>query len=310
MSFAFSDIPDQTGRTAVVTGANTGIGREIARALARKGARVVLACRDADRANEAIEDINSGPERADLAYLHLDLANIASVRDGAEEAMREERIDILVNNAGVMIPPLARGSTGAELQFAVNHLGHFAFTALLLDKLAQDGGARVVTQSSLAHKGADIDFDNLDARRGYNRLKFYGQSKLANLLFAKELDRRLRAKNSPVVSIASHPGIAQTELTRHLGIFGNVFGAATGFFLNSPEKGALPALQAATDPAAEGGDYYGPYGFREMSGGASGPARATKTAQDPQLAERLWARSIEMTGVNPGLDPVSGKTTA
>ena len=303
MSFAFSDMSDQRGKTAIVTGANTGIGLEIARALSRKGARVILACRDGDKASEAIADIGSGPERAELEYLHLDLANISSIRDAAEQAKKESRIDILVNNAGVMMPPLSHATGGAELQFAVNHLGHFAFTSLLLDKLAEDGGARVVVQSSLAHKGAKIDFDNLDARDGYSRMKFYGQSKLANLLFAKELDRRLRAANSPVTAIACHPGIAQSDLTRHMGVFGSVFGAVTGTVLNTSEQGALPALQAATYPQAEGGEYYGPWGFREMSGRASGRAVATKTARDPLLAARLWERSIELTGVDPKLAP-------
>ncbi|MBU1605230.1 MAG: SDR family NAD(P)-dependent oxidoreductase [Alphaproteobacteria bacterium] len=303
MSFAFFDIPDQTGKTAIVTGANTGIGFAIAEGLARKGARVLLACRDADKAQEAQERLASGHERADTEFLPLDLANIASVRDAAEKAGEEERIDILVNNAGVMMPPLSRAPGGSELQFAVNHLGHFAFTSLLLDKLAADGGARVVSQSSLAHRGAEIDFDNLDAAKGYGRTKFYGQSKLANLLFALELDRRLRATNSPVVSIACHPGIAQTELTRHLGVVGNLFGSLVGLVLNSSEQGALPALQSATDPDAKGGDYYGPYGLREMSGRTSGRAIASKTARDPQLAQRLWEKSIELTGIDPGLEP-------
>lgn len=303
MSFAFSDIPDQSGKTAIVTGANTGIGFAIAEGLARKGARVLLACRDADKAQEAQERLVSGHERADTDFLSLDVANIASVRDAAEKAGEEERIDILVNNAGVMMPPLSHAPGGSELQFAVNHLGHFAFTSLLLDKLAADGGARVVSQSSLAHRGAEIDFHNLDAAKGYGRTKFYGQSKLANLLFALELDRRLRAANSPVVSIACHPGIAQTELTRHLGVVGNLFGSLVGLVLNSSEQGALPALQSATDPDAKGSDYYGPYGLREMSGRTSGRAIASKTARDPQLAQRLWEKSIQLTGIDPGLEP-------
>lgn len=303
MSFAFSDIPDQSGKTAIVTGANTGIGFAIAEGLARKGARVLLACRDADKAQEAQERLAYGHERADTEFLPLDLANIASVREAAERASQKERIDILVNNAGVMMPPLSHAPGGSELQFAVNHLGHFAFTSLLLDKLAADGGARTVSQSSLAHRGAEIDFDNLDAAKGYGRTKFYGQSKLANLLFALELDRRLRAANSPVVSIACHPGIAQTELTRHLGVVGNLFGSLVGLVLNSSEQGALPALQSATDPDAKGGDYYGPYGLREMSGRTSGRAIASKTARDSQLAQRLWEKSIELTGIDPGLEP-------
>jgi NAD(P)-dependent dehydrogenase (short-subunit alcohol dehydrogenase family) len=303
MSFAYSDIPEQTGRTAIVTGANTGIGLEIARALARKGARVLLACRDADKANDAIEDIRSGPERADLAFLHLDLANIASVRQAAEEASHEDRIDLLIDNAGVMMPPLDHATAGCELQFAVNHLGHFAFTSLMLHKLEQDGGGRVVLQSSLAHKGAGIDFDNLDAANGYSKIQFYGQSKLANLLFAKELDRRLRKSGSSVSALASHPGIAQTELTRHLGIFGGVFGSLIGLALNSAADGALPALQAATDPEAQGGEYYGPYGFREMSGRQSGPAFASARSRDEMLARKLWDKSVELTGVDPELAP-------
>ena len=303
MTFAYSDIPEQTGRTAIVTGANTGIGLEIARGLARKGARVLLACRDADKANEAIEDIRSGPERADLAFLHLDLANIASVRQAAEEASHEERIDLLIDNAGVMMPPLDHATAGCELQFAVNHLGHFAFTSLLLHKLEQDGGGRVVVQSSLAHRGAGIDFDNLDAAKGCSKTQFYGQSKLANLLFAKELDRRLRASGSSVSAMACHPGIAQTEITRHFGPLGSVFGSVVGLALNSAADGALPALQAATDPAAEGGEYYGPYGLREMSGKRSGRAIASTKAKDEALAKRLWERSVELTGVDPDLAP-------
>ncbi len=221
MTFAYSDIPEQTGRTAIVTGANTGIGLEIARGLARKGARVLLACRDADKANEAIEDIRSGPERADLAFLHLDLANIASVRQAAEEASHEERIDLLIDNAGVMMPPLDHATAGCELQFAM----------------------------------------------------------------------------------ACHPGIAQTEITRHFGPLGSVFGSVVGLALNSAADGALPALQAATDPAAEGGEYYGPYGFREMSGKRSGRAIASTKAKDEALAKRLWDRSVELTGVDPDLAP-------
>ncbi len=303
MSFTFADIPIQQGRTAIVTGANTGIGFEIARALAAKGARVLLACRDGDKAADAIARIDGGREQGgETQYLHLDLANIASVREAAETAAKEERIDMLVNNAGVMIPPFSTATAGCELQFAVNHLGHFAFTALLLEKLAQGDGGRVVMQSSIAHRGADIDFDNLDGSKGYDKSEFYGQSKLANLLFADELDRRLRKAGSSVVSLASHPGVAATELTRHLK-GGKLFSSVVGAVLNTSEKGALPALQAATDPEAQGGDYYGPYGFKETRGKTSGRAVKSKRARDEQLAARLWDKSIELTGIDPGLDP-------
>ena len=203
---------------------------------------------------------------------------------------------MLVNNAGVMMPPLGHATAGAELQFAVNHLGHFALTALLLDKLAADGGGRVVVQSSIAHKRADIDFDNLDASQGYDRSAFYGQSKLANLSFALELDRRLRDAGSPVAAIGCHPGVAASELTRHI-TGGRLLQPVMNVVLNTSEQGALPALQAATDPQAEGGDYYGPRGLLEARGNVSGRAYATDRARDPELAKRLWAVSEEMTGI-------------
>ncbi|MFB0613249.1 oxidoreductase [Aurantiacibacter poecillastricola] len=303
MSFTFADIPMQTGRTAIVTGANTGIGFEIARWLAHKGARVLLACRDGDKAAEAIAQIEYGKEQGGEAeYLHLDLANIASVRDAARQAAKEERIDILVNNAGVMMPPFATATSGCELQFAVNHLGHFAFTSLLLEKLAEGDGGRVVTQSSLAHRGADIDFENFNGSKGYDKQDFYGQSKLANLLFTRELDRRLRASGSSVSALACHPGIAASELMRHLK-GGKFMSSIVGSVLNTAEQGALPALQAATDPDAEGGEYYGPYGFMEARGNSSGRAVQSKRARDEDLARRLWDKSVELTGIDPELAP-------
>ncbi len=302
MSFTFGDIPIQQGRTAIVTGANTGIGFEIARALAAKGARVLLACRDGNKAADAIARIDGGREQGgETEYLHLDLANLASVREAAETAAKEKRIDMLVNNAGVMMPPFSTATAGCELQFAVNHLGHFAFTSLLLEKLAEEGG-RVVMQSSIAHRGANIDFDNLDGSKGYDKTTFYGQSKLANLLFANELNRRLRKAGSSVSALASHPGIAASELTRHIK-GGKLFSSIVGTVLNTSEEGALPALQAATDPAAEGGDYYGPYGFKETRGKSSGRAVQSKRAQDEELAARLWDKSVELTGIDPGLAP-------
>lgn len=303
MSFSFADVPIQQGRTAIVTGSNTGIGFAIAEALANKGARVLLACRDGDKAAEAIGRIEGGRQQGGtVEYLHLDLVNIASVREAAEAAGREERIDLLINNAGVMMPPFSTATAGCETQFAVNHLGHFAFTALLLGKLAEGEGGRVVMQSSIAHRRADIDFDNLDGSKGYDRQTFYGQSKLANLLFAKELDRRLRKAGSNVAALACHPGIAASELMRHVK-GGKFMSSIVGTVLNTSEEGALPALQAATDPSAEGGDYYGPYGLMETRGKTSGRAVESKRAQDEDLARRLWDKSVELTGVDPGLPP-------
>ena len=299
--FTFADIPDQSGKTALVTGANTGLGFHIALELARAGARVLLACRDGDKAAEARRKIADEVPGADSAFVELDLQDMDSIRAAAETVQGEGRLDILVNNAGIMVPPL-RLAMGVESQFATNHLGHFALTGLLLDKLRADGGGRIVNQASLAHKGAAIDFDNLDASKGYGRQTFYGQSKLANLLFTFELDRRLRAANSPVSAYAVHPGIAQTEITRHLGPLAFV-APVIGFVLNDAHDGALPALQAATDADVEPGGYYGPYGFMELSGKSSGRAIATRTARDPLLAARLWEKSIELTGVDPQLAP-------
>ena len=295
--FSFSDIPDQTGKTAIVTGANTGIGFEIARHLAMAGARVVLACRDEDKAKAAIADIRKDVPQADCDFLPLDLASLESIRNAARLAQDEARVDILVNNAGVMMPPLSRATGGTELQFAVNHLGHFALVALMLDKLSENGGARVVVQSSIAHKNGDVDFDNLDASQDYERKSFYAQSKLANLLFALELDRRLRAAGSPVSAIACHPGVAASELTRHLK-GAAVIQPVMKVVLNTSEQGALPALQGATDPEAEGGDYYGPRGLLEARGNTSGRAFATERARDEDLADRLWTRSEELTGID------------
>lgn len=299
MPFTAADVPDQTGRTVIVTGANTGIGFEAAKALAAKGARVLLACRSRDKGEAAIAAIREAAPGAELAFLPLDLADLGSVRAAADLAAREPRIDVLLNNAGVMFPPLTRTVQGFELQFGVNHLATFALTALLLPKLAETAGSRVVVTASLAHQRGDIPWDDLDAERGYNRAQRYSDSKLANLLFVQELDRRLRAAGSPVSAIGCHPGVAKTELGRHSGPFRFLF-AAAGWFLNTAAMGAWPALQAATDPQAKPGGYYGPTGWREMRG-PSGEASRTPQAQDPVLARRLWDVSVAMTGIDPGI---------
>ena len=295
--FTDADLPDQSGKCFLVTGANTGIGFEVARALAAKRARVLIGCRDAGKAAQAIARIGGG----DVAHLPLDLADLGSVRQAADLAAKELRLDALINNAGVMFPPLTRTAQGFEQQWGVNHLGHFALAALLLPKLAETPGARVVVTASLAHKRGIIQWDDLNAERGYNRTARYSDSKLANMLHFAELDRRLRAAGSPVIALGCHPGIAATELMRHAGPF-RVFTPLFGLFLNTAAQGAWPALQAACDPAAKGGDYFGPTGMGEMKG-SSGPAQASAAARDPALARRLWDVSVEMTGVDPGLAP-------
>jgi len=296
--FTEANVPQQTGKTFIVTGANAGVGFEIARVLAASGACVLLGCREQTRAQDAIARIKRITPNADLVWLPLDLGDLDSVRAAAEIAAKEPRIDALINNAGVMYPPLMRTKQGFELQFGVNHLGVFALTSLLLPKLAETPGSRVVVTSSVAHLKAKIDWDDLNADRSYVKTERYGASKLANALFFLELDRRLRAAKSPVTAIGVHPGIAATSLGRHMGL-AKLAGPIVGLLLNSADKGAWPALLAATGKVKPGG-YYGPTGFGGIRG-VAGEAKRAPHAEDPALAKRLWEVSVAMTGVDPGL---------
>lgn len=299
--FTASDVAGQHGKSFIVTGANTGIGFEAARVLAGKGARVLMGCRDESKGRSAMARIAAEFPAADLAFLPLDLADLDSIRRAAQLASAEPRIDVLVNNAGVMLPPLTHTAQGFELQFGVNHLGTFALTGLLLPKLAETPGSRVVVTASLAHRRGTIPFDDLNAERSYNRWQRYGNSKLANMLFFFELDRRLRAAGSPIKAIGCHPGVAGTDLMRHMGPLKGI-SSVLSLFLNTPEMGAWPTLQAACDPEALGGDYYGAQQWREMRG-PSGKAWRTRRSQRTDLAERLWDVSVAMTGIDPGLKP-------
>jgi NAD(P)-dependent dehydrogenase (short-subunit alcohol dehydrogenase family) len=294
-----ADIPDQRGRVAVVTGANSGIGLVTARELARAGARVVLAVRDAEKGAAAGREIAEAVPGADLEVGSLDLSSLASVRGFAEWFEREhEALDLLINNAGVMAPPRRVTTDGFELQFGTNHLGHFALTGLLLGRMEGREDARVVTVSSGAHRMGRINLDDLQGERRYGRWSAYGQSKLANLLFAFELDRRLRAAGSAIRSVAAHPGYAATNLQfaappmpdRLIMAFSN------RVFAQSAEMGALPLLYAATQPALEGGTYVGPDGLFEQRGYPK-PVEATGAARDAEVARRLWEVSEGLTGV-------------
>jgi NAD(P)-dependent dehydrogenase (short-subunit alcohol dehydrogenase family) len=299
--FTEHDVKNQAGKCFVVTGANTGLGFETARVLASKGARVLLACRNTGKGQDAKRRIGAQVAGADLDIIPLDQADLASVRAAADLIAREPKVDVLVNNAGVMMPPLGFTKDGFEQQFGVNHLGTFALTALLLPKLAETPNARVVITSSLAHKSGRIDFDNLDASKGYKAGLAYSQSKLANLLFLFELDRRLCASGSSTIAVACHPGFADTDLSRHMpGVFGLFSGIAKPF-INSAAMGAWPTLYAATSPNAEPGGFYGPQGIGELRGGA-GPAKRSDQSRDADLASRLWSTSIAMTGIDPGLN--------
>ncbi|MBB5767384.1 oxidoreductase [Xanthomonas euroxanthea] len=299
--FTETDVPNQAGKCFVVTGANAGVGFEISRVLAALGARVLLGCREQGRADAAIARIKRLTPGADLAWLPLDLGDLDSVRAAAAHVLKEPRIDVLINNAGIMNPPLMRTKQGFESQFGVNHLGVFALTSLLLPKLAETPGSRVVVTSSIAHLKATLDWDDLNAERSYSKGDRYGASKLANALFFFELDRRLRATRSPIVAVGAHPGVASTSLGRHMGPI-QVMGPLVGLLLNSAAKGAWPALLAATGPVKPGG-YYGPTGFRGIRGGA-GEARRAPQAEDRALARRLWDISVAMTGIDPGLPAI------
>ena len=295
-----ADVPDQSGRIAIVTGSNTGLGFDTARVLAQRGAKVVMAVRDTAKGDAAAAQIRTATPAADVTVHRLDLGSLDSVRAaGAELAGSYPRIDLLINNAGVMYPPKQTTADGFELQFGTNHLGHFALTGLLLNNLLPVDGSRVVVVASIAHTiRAKIDFDDLQwERRRYERVASYGQSKLANLMFAYELHRRLAAAKAKTIAVAAHPGISATELVRHVP-GSSLPGANTiyGLLFNTSELGALPTLRAATDPTVLGGQYYGPDGFRELRGYPK-LVDSSRQSHDREIQQRLWAVSEELTGV-------------
>jgi NAD(P)-dependent dehydrogenase (short-subunit alcohol dehydrogenase family) len=297
-TFTIAQIPDMTGRTVVVTGANSGIGRAAAHALSAKGARVVLAVRDPDKGRAAAATM-----AGDVVVRRLDLADLASVRGFADDFT--EPIDVLINNAGLMIPPLGRTADGFELQFGTNHLGHFALTNLLLPRIR----GRVVTVASSGHRTGTIDFDDLNwERRPYRALAAYGQSKLANLLFTAELQRRLTEAGSPVLATAAHPGLAATNLLGHLdnerSLLHRLRMAALSRFAQSDHDGALPTLYAAVADVP-GGSYAGPGGFQQTRGAPKLVGRSSD-ARDGTLARRLWTVSEELTGVRFPLERDEG----
>jgi NAD(P)-dependent dehydrogenase (short-subunit alcohol dehydrogenase family) len=293
------EIPSQEGRTAVVTGANSGLGLVAARELARAGAEVVLACRNTAKGDEAASAIAGEVPGAKVEVRELDLAGLASVRAFAERFSAErEGPDILLNNAGVMGSVRRETADGFESQLGTNHLGHFALTGLLLGGLEGREDARVVTVSSTAHKFGRIDFDDLQGKRRYRRWRAYGQAKLANVLFALELDRRLRAADSTVKSLCAHPGYAATNLQTASPplVDRTILTITNTLFAQSAEKGTLPLLYAATRPNLDGGLFIGPDGFEEQRGHPK-VTRPVRAGRDEQSAKRLWAVSEELTGV-------------
>lgn len=287
-----------TGKTAIVTGANSGIGLEASKVFASLGAQIIMAVRDLEKGKAARELILDVDKDALVTVMKLDLADLASVHAFAESfKSKHDSLDLLVNNAGVMTPPYSKTKDGFELQFGSNHLGHFALTGLLIPLLKNTPDSRVVSLSSLAHKGAKIDFNNLDGAKGYKAMKFYGQSKLANLLFAQELDKRFKEYDLQTISIACHPGISATNLFK----FGKrdapqLMKSLMHNFLQPPAMGALSTIYAATDSQLTGGEYIGPDGKGQRKGY---PTLDTPhaSAGDHAVSQKLWEVSEKLTGV-------------
>jgi NAD(P)-dependent dehydrogenase (short-subunit alcohol dehydrogenase family) len=292
------ELNNLSGKKVIITGANSGIGFEAAKALAKNGAEVIIAARDQQKGSSAVNSIKEEYPQASAEIMELDLADLTSVKEFARRfSSRFDRLDILINNAGVMIPPYQKTKDGFELQFGTNHLGHFALTGLLLPPLKKTPFSRVVTISSLAHRGASIYFDNLDGSQGYKAMKFYGQSKLANLLFAKELDNRLKQHGLSTISIACHPGISSTNLFK-LGKKDapRYIKALMDLMFQPAKMGALPTLYAATEKSLKGGEYIGPDG--------KGNRRGNPTLETPaagvyhsETMQKLWEVSEKQTGV-------------
>ena len=298
-----ADIPDQTGRTILITGANSGIGFEAARALAEHGASVVLACRNRVKADAAVASIRTTAPDVGLEVLEVDLADLESVAIAAEKFLaNHDRLDLLINNAGLMALPRQLTVQGFEMQFGVNHLAHFALTGHLIERLVATSGSRVVSISSNGHKPGSIHFDDLQSERNYGPWKAYFQSKLANLLFIYELQRKLDAAESSTLAVAAHPGGSNTNLGHEnpggiINTIGMKARPLIGMMMQPAAMGALPTLRAAVDPEVEGGQYYGPDRFMEQRGHPK-LVSSTKRSHDEDVARRLWQVSAELTGVN------------
>ncbi|MDT2019613.1 oxidoreductase [Methylocella sp. CPCC 101449] len=294
-------IPDQSGRTVLVTGANSGLGFVTSLELARKGAHVLMTARDPAKGEDALARIRVAVPNASIELRRLDLADLDQVKSFARQLIDDKvPLDVLINNAGVMMPPRTLTGQGFELQFGVNHLAHFALTGLLLETLAKRQESRVVTVSSDLHRRGHIHFDDLDGAKTYGRIAFYAQSKFANVLFALELDRRLRAARLPVRSLLAHPGYAATNLQTSgpTGLLNLFMRIGNRFMAQSMEMGALPQLYAATAPQAESGQFIGPDGRNEMKGYPT-VVQPIASARDPEVAAKLWTLSERLTGVKP-----------
>ena len=292
-----ADIPNQKGRVAIVTGSNVGLGLEDARALVAKDATVIMAIRNIEKGETARKQILNQHPDADVKVMQLDLASLDSVKGFAKEFREKyDRLDILINNAGVMMPPYSKTADGFEMQFGTNHLGHFALTGLLLNLILKTERSRIVTVSSNAHRWGNIQFDDLNFEKEYNKEKAYGQSKIANLYFTYELQRKLAKAGKSTIAAAAHPGWTATNLQQYSGFFRFL----NPLFAQGTDMGALPTLYAATAPNVRGGDYYGPSGLGEWRGYTK-KVKSNTASHDEAIAAQLWQISEEWTGVKYNL---------
>ena len=294
MKWDSTDMPDQKDLVAIVTGASSGIGFETAKVLAVKNATVIIAVRNVQKGTAAAEKIKGDYPNADVKVMELDLANLESVLRFAEGFNKSySRLDLLINNAGVMMPPYSKTTDGFELQFGTNHLGHFALTGLLIDLIKDTPGSRIVNVSSSAHHYGELDFDDLNwENRPYKKMKTYGDSKIANIYFTYELQRRLDVNGSKTLVTAAHPGWTATELQRHVGLLSFL----NNFFSQDITMGALPTLYAAVAEDVQGGDYYGPSGWKEMRGYPK-KVQSNELSHDKKIAQKLWEVSEDLTGI-------------
>lgn len=293
--WSFDTIPDQQGRIALITGANSGLGFQTALMLTQKGAEIIMACRNIEKTDEAIRKIENQVPGAKISPVQLDLANLESVAQCAKEVReRYSHIDLLINNAGVMVPPFSKTRQGFELQFGTNHLGHFALTGQLLPLIVNQPNSRIISISSIAAKMGYIDFDDLNfEHKKYRRWPAYSQSKLANQIFMKELEIRLANTHSPSISVAAHPGVSSTDLFKTSGFFMKKI--ALSMISHTPDLAALSILRAACDPQAQNGSYWGPSGFGAFTGTPE-KAKLMPQALDTTLTQKLWEISEKLTG--------------
>lgn len=314
MAFDLENIPSQQGKVAIVTGANTGLGYETVSYLAQKHFKVIMACRNLEKAEQAKVEIEATVPVADLEILQIDLSDLSSVRRFAQNFRQHyNSLDLLINNAGIMWPPYALTVDGFESQMGANYFGHFLLTALLLDLMPDTSESRVVSLSSNAHRlgAGKINFDDLQSEQNYSKTGAYAQSKLACLMFGNELQRRLAQAGKKIRSVTAHPGVSNTELARHMPQYQvQLIQYTIGPLLcHAPDQAALPILMAALDPEAQGGEYFGPQGFMEMKGQ---PGRATQSdyAQNQAAAAQLWGVSEELTGCTFDIPQVQAVTTS